>query len=51
MIDLWSLQPRWVKRLRLFLGIVWRMHEGVRMSMRLSWDVAKCLHPYSKGGS
>lgn len=45
MIDWWNLQPRWLKRLRLFLGIVWRMHEGTRMTLALSWDVAKCLHP------
>ena len=46
MIDWWNLQPRWLKRLRLFFGIVWRMHEGQRMTVRLSWDVALCMYPY-----
>jgi len=50
MIDWWNLQPRWLKRLRLFLGIVWRMHEGSRMTLALSWDVAKCLHPMKNRG-
>lgn len=48
MIDLWNLQPRWLKRLRLFLGIVWRMHEGSRMTVCLSWDVALCMYPYRR---
>ena len=50
MIDWWNLQPPWCKRLRLFLGIVWRMHEGNRMTCALSWDVAKCLYPIKNRG-
>jgi hypothetical protein len=50
MIDWWNLQPTWLKRLRLFLGIVWRMHEGNRMTCALSWDVAKCLYPIKNRG-
>ena len=50
MIDWWNLQPRWLKRLRLFLGIVWRMHEGGRMTLALSWDVSKCLYPMKNRG-
>jgi len=44
-VDLWNLQPRWLKRMRLFCGIVWRRHEGERMTIGLSWDVAKCMYP------
>ena len=29
MIDWWNLQPRWLKRLRLFLGIVWRLRGQI----------------------
>ena len=50
MIDWWNLQPTSLKRLRLFLGIVWRMHEGNRMTCALSWDVAKCLYPIKNRG-
>ena len=50
MIDWWNLQPRWLKRLRLFLGVVWRMHEGSRMTLALSLDVAKCLYPMKNRG-
>jgi hypothetical protein len=38
----------WLQRLLLFLSIAWRMHEGSRMSIRLSWDVAKCIYPYRR---
>ena len=44
-VDWWNLQPRWVKRIRLFARIVWRRYEGARMTARLSWDVAKIMHP------
>lgn len=50
-MDWWNMQPEWLKRLRLFLGIVWRMHEGSRMSWRLSWDVARCMHPHRRPGT
>lgn len=42
-IDWWNLQPRWLKRLRLFFGIVWRRYEGPRMTVALSWRVAVCI--------
>lgn len=44
-LDLWNMQPAWFKRIRLFLGIVWRMHEGGRMTVGCSWAVAKAMHP------
>lgn len=45
MIDWWNLQPRWLKRMRLFLSIIWRQHYGSRLSVRTAWDVALCMHP------
>jgi len=45
MIDWWNIQPDWLKHLRLFLSIVWRLHEGQRMGIPLSWEVASCLYP------
>ena len=48
MIDLWNLQPHWLKRVRLFLGIVWRKYEGKRMPVSTSWQVALCMHPRRK---
>lgn len=45
----WHLQPWWFKRLRLFLGIVWRMHEGARMTIECSWAVARVMHPRPHG--
>lgn len=41
----WNLQPRWLKRLRLFGEIVWRPHYDGRMSAALAWDVACAMDP------
>lgn len=46
MIDWWNLQPRWMKRIRLFLSIVWRPYEDFRIDVRTAWDVALAMHPY-----
>jgi hypothetical protein len=43
-IDWWRMQPRPMRRVRLFFEIVWRMHEGGRMGVRLSWEIAGCMH-------
>jgi hypothetical protein len=45
---LWRAQPKWFKRLRLFLGIVWRMHEGGRMTVECSWAVAMAMYPRAR---
>ena len=50
MIDWWNLQPRWFKRLRLFLSIVWRMHESARMTWALSWEIALVIYPVLRKG-
>lgn len=44
-IDAWNMQPTWLKRMRLFFGILWRHYEGQRMSWALSWEVACCMYP------
>ena len=44
MVDWWNMQPWWVKKIRLFLAIVWREHYDERMSAGLAWEVAGCMH-------
>lgn len=45
-IDWWNMQPRWFKRLRLFLSIVWREGPGPdRVSVRLAWELSCGMYP------
>ena len=50
-------RPRWywfLRRLKLFLGIVWRKHEVSRIDIKTAWSVSKVaegLSAKSNGGS
>jgi hypothetical protein len=41
----WNLQPRWLKRISLFLRIVGRRGWGGRLGVSLAWEVAGIVHP------
>ncbi len=45
-LRLWQAQPRWLKRLELFLGILWRESPGGgRMDWETARDVAYIMWP------
>lgn len=47
---LWDLQPTWLKRLRLFLAIVWREQPGEgRLPARIAWEVARAFYGPHRG--
>lgn len=39
-------RQRWghLRTIRLFLGIVWRWHDGARLNWRTAWQIAKEIH-------